>query len=621
MIGGYVYHRIDNKIHDRLAQLLLNGLRSRPVGSHGLLFHDEPFARTPTSFCSSDGLALLTQDLLACCDAGGEYRSIDVGAELGRRFINEGMGALDGISSDFRLAAVDSRAGGCALFLASNRAGAGRIYYHRLEAGVLFSSDLRLLLRVVPLDIEDKAIYALLKYGAIPEPMTISRNIAAVPPAHYLRYDAIRNSHSLHPYFKLAFTAGGRSSGADHALAASKSILRQSARFLSTLDPAILLSGGIDSSLFACYLRAAGSARVRGAHCTFGPGDVEFEYARSIARVTGADFHVGEMNSDQAWPMLSEAVRLTDHPFSDFSSLPVVFILKFIRERMEGVEVLIECNGGDDCFGFPALTERSKYAAKASVPRPLKRAMAALLERLACWKWESHGGLAARLAALADVHEIAASNYFLVLTPVNYLALGDCRSWDREISELMEGVFRGCSAGYDGLGYEAVTTVKQLMHVNSRRWAAKALSVGEGLGIRCVYPYIWREVLIEQGRLPWSVKVHNGIVKWPLKRLLEEFMPEGFVHRKKSGFVPPFAGWIASEEFNRRARAALLAPGGVITRIVPPRVVDSLLADALNGRPLRHAILNFLWGALFTELWVREHAPAAGPACRGSSPA
>jgi asparagine synthase (glutamine-hydrolysing) len=156
------------------------------------------------------------------------------------------------------------------------------------------------------------------------------------------------------------------------------------------------------------------------------------------------------------------------------------------------------------------------------------------------------------------------------------------------------------------MSYQGVTTVKQLIHVNSRRWAAKALSAGEGLGIRCIYPYIWKEILIEQGKLPWDLKIRRGVVKWPLKRLLEEFMPRDFIYRKKSGFVPPFAAWIATDEFNQIARETLLSRNGVITGLVPAKVIDTLLSDALARRRLRHPILNFLWGALFTELWLKE---------------
>jgi asparagine synthase (glutamine-hydrolysing) len=146
-----------------------------------------------------------------------------------------------------------------------------------------------------------------------------------------------------------------------------------------------------------------------------------------------------------------------------------------------------------------------------------------------------------------------------------------------------------------------------LLHVNSRRWAAKALSVGESLGLRVLYPFIWRDVLAVQGRVPWSAKIRDGVVKWPLKRLLERHMPESFIYRRKSGFVPPFARWLTRADFNGRVRDVLFDRDAVVPRIVPPRVLDGLLSDALRGRELRHCILNFLWGALFTEMWIAEH--------------
>ena len=145
------------------------------------------------------------------------------------------------------------------------------------------------------------------------------------------------------------------------------------------------------------------------------------------------------------------------------------------------------------------------------------------------------------------------------------------------------------------------------MHINSRLWTAKALSVGESLGLRVIYPYIWHDVLIEQGKLPWDAKIHNGIVKWPLKRLLEEFMPHEFIYREKSGFVPPFARWLTDKDFNYKIRDILLADNGYVTALVPIRIFDELLSDALNGKKLRFSVLNFLWGAIFTEMWIQKY--------------
>ena len=171
----------------------------------------------------------------------------------------------------------------------------------------------------------------------------------------------------------------------------------------------------------------------------------------------------------------------------------------------------------------------------------------------------------------------------------------------------MEEVFSSCGKQYDTLRYEAKLTIRQLLHINSRQWAAKAFSVGENLGIRVIYPYIWSDVLTVQGTIPWEAKIHQGVVKWPLKRLLEEFMPKEFIYRQKSGFVPPFVQWLTSKPFNQTVRDILLASDSTIGRIIPPRIIDELLDDALTGKSLRFPVLNFLWAALFAEMWIQKH--------------
>lgn len=36
----------------------------------------------------------------------------------------------------------------------------------------------------------------------------------------------------------------------------------------------------------------------------------------------------------------------------------------------------------------------------------------------------------------------------------------------------------------------------------------------ENLKIGVTNLYIWLDVLVAQGHIPWGVKIHNGIVKW-----------------------------------------------------------------------------------------------------------
>jgi hypothetical protein len=272
--------------------------------------------------------------------------------------------------------------------------------------------------------------------------------------------------------------------------------------------------------------------------------------------------------------------------------------------------MLIEGNGGDDCFGFPDLGTQSKMKIKHVFPKTAKNLISKAFQSSRSWKWESREGFLSKILSLADANETNPLNYFLVLTPVNFLNLNNSGSFDHELSHVMDGLFSSYCQDYAKLSYEAKTTIRQLMHVNSRRWAAKAYSVGEDLGIRVIYPYMWSDILKLQGQIPWQAKINGGVVKWPLKRLLEEYMPNDFIYRKKSGFVPPFVRWLSSKSFNYAVRDVLLSSQGIFQNILPVRIFNELLDDALEGERLRHSILNFLWGAIFTEMWVAKNKQA-----------
>ncbi|MBN1560529.1 asparagine synthase [candidate division KSB1 bacterium] len=609
MIGGCVFRNSENSVLDRLNTALEKKYSWMQCCENGIIFYDIPFADDHSAVYSSDNLIILTQDLLVGDVGFGDYARLDI-KDFAAMFRQKKTAALHDIVSDYRMIIIEKTDEDTELYLVSNRAGNGRIYYYQNESGLLFSSDFRFLLKIIPFDVNDLGIYAILKYGAIPEPLTINTNVKAVPAAHYFHMMMGRNSGHTHVYFQFEFPCDepqNRLSDLDETLQPAKQELRKSAKFLRQFDPAVLISGGIDSSLYASYMNECEGHQLHGLNCTFGENDPEFEYARMLAEKIGAQFYVGKMEMENALSLLHDTVTLTGHPFSDFSSLPIVFILKYMKEHVKDAHMLIEGNGADDCFGFPALTTRSKMQTKQRFPRLGKDAIALLFRNSTSWKWLSNEGYLARVLALADSHEINLLNNFLVLSPINFLHLNTDKTWDTELTDIMDGVYNNCTKEHDTLSFEAKTTVRQLLHINSRRWAAKAFSVGESLGIRVIYPFIWRDVLTLQGSIPWEVKTNNGIVKWPLKRLLEDFMPAEFIYRKKSGFVPPFVRWLTFKDFNSSVREILLQSNGAVTNIVPAKIITELLDDALAGRDLRHSILNFLWGALFTEMWIQRH--------------
>jgi asparagine synthase (glutamine-hydrolysing) len=602
MIGGYLYRKIDEEINARFQKKLTSSAKTA-IWDYGFFFCNHAGQDGLSHFAESSDTIAASEDLLIG-SKDSKYIQFDIKTDFLNNYRRNGTQSFDAIHCDFRMAVASKKEGGCSLQLASHRAGAGRMYYHKLETGILFSSDLRFLLGIIPLDVNLTGVYSILKYGMIPEPLTISRNISSVPAAHYLKYDLNSGEDSILPFFQFQFDTS--SNAVENTLDNVRSALKKSADFLGSYPSAMLLSGGIDSSLYGCYLNEAKREPLQAFYCAFGVNDPEYPYASAIASKMGVDLKVAAMDKSDALRAIDDTVRFTDHPFSDFSSLPIVFLLKFIQERLDRQGVIIECNGGDDCFGFPALQDKSKYLLKHAVPKALKKVISASLKNFQHWKWESYEGTIARIAALADAHEKTYLNYFLVQAPIHYLALNAPPEWDEILQERIEQISNSCSENRH-LGYEEKITIRQLMFINSQLWTAKALSVSESLGLRVMYPYIWRDILKEQGKIPWSAKVRDGIVKWPLKRLLEDFMPADFIYRKKSGFVPPLVHWLTDPEFNSKVRDVVVRKNGVVSQIIPIQVLNELLSDALSGKRLRFPLLNTLWGAIFTEFWIREY--------------
>jgi len=605
MIGGYLSKVPQPTLEEKLSQF--QHWSKIPIGKWGFLFHDNCFTELQNLVAQNNQCIALTQDLLVTKDINGEYRPFRLESELVTPFPTKGCEVLQKIISEFRMIIVHPQ--NAIVWLISQRAGAGRIYYYRFRDGIFFSSDLRVLLQIVPLELNEIALYSILKYGAAPEPITISSNISVVPASHYLEYHLLDETQEAQPYFQFRFNARQTLSEDQEELTLmpAKNALQKTARFLNRYSPSMLLSGGIDSSLFACYLHQASPKDRDGYYCAFGADDAELPFAQQISQITKFGLAIAEMQNQDACQILQEVVKLTDHPFGDFSSLPIAFILKQVRENTSGPAMVIECNGGDDCFGFSALNSYKKTNIKNSVPKSCKKVWAWLSRWTKHWKWKDKEGLWARLASLVDVHELCFYHYFLVRSPMNYLRLRVSQDWDMALSELMESIFQSCSQSTPEWGFEEMTTVRQLMHVNSRLWSAKALSVGESLGLRVVYPYIWQDVLVAQGQIPWTSKIRQGIVKWPLKQLLQEFMPYEFIYRPKKGFDPPLARWLMDPTFNKQVREVLLDAKAITSQMIRRRTLEKIIEDARRGHGLRFPILNFLWSALFTEMWLKHH--------------
>jgi hypothetical protein len=168
MIGGYIFKNEKKRILYRLENALGEMHERIPCGDAGFVFHDNPFSDFNTAVHSSENLTMLSQDMLVTANSDGSYSLLDLRNDLPDLFKEKKAGAFNDIVSDFCLIIIDRSNAEIEIYLVSNRAGNGRMYFSKIESGIIFSSDIKFLLKVLPFDVNDLGIYALLKYGAIP---------------------------------------------------------------------------------------------------------------------------------------------------------------------------------------------------------------------------------------------------------------------------------------------------------------------------------------------------------------------------------------------------------------------------------------------------------------------
>lgn len=518
---------------------------------------------------------------------------------------------LTRVEPNFRMILLQKHAGkGPHLYLCSNRVGPRRIYYAEWKSGIVFSSKIDLLLALLDLkkaDIDNRAIFSILQYGAVPEPLTISRRIKVVPSAHYIKFSLTDGHISTRPYFRLHFNYSVKEADIEEALVSSENALKESAQLLKSLDASIMLSGGVDSSLFVNYMRGGRKTRVYA--LGFDSGFSEENFSKVAAERADANLQVHKMRDNHVLSTLVDAANLTDHPFSDYSSLPIVFLLKQIA-RTSTERLLIDGNGGDDCFGFSGLLRSTELKWKLIshlYPAP------AFVRQIAWQHSVTEGDTSQSQIGTKFLRVVLNSGVKLEVLPLlsvpkvpQSIFQEPIEKWDTVLQSYLMRFLNSFLDNWNRSGFYEKITAAQLSHVCSRLWCAKAMSPAEELGITVVYPFTWQRVLIQQGKLSREVKVRNGKVKWPLKHLLEEFMPQEFIYRKKQGFNPPLVHWLTCKEINRYVRGILLSRNAILLTIVKKDFIDRLLGKALQGA-LKSGLEKFIWGAVFTELWIQKH--------------
>lgn len=237
------------------------------------------------------------------------------------------------------------------LFLARDRIGEKPLYYIEAANGIVFSSEVKGLLRLpwVKREVCEEAVACLPVYQSVPAPYTFFKNIKALPPASRMIWQDGRSR--VERYWALDFSRK-RNWAWDDAMDRYGELLKDSVAgcLESDVPVGITLSGGVDSSSIA-----AEAVALRDAVKTYCVGhkgpqgrDPEFTRSQRVAELLGTE-HMNLEFHPSGLDQLPRIIAQYDQPLASY---PVIFadpLMKLIREQ--GIKVVLNGNAADELFG------------------------------------------------------------------------------------------------------------------------------------------------------------------------------------------------------------------------------------------------------------------------------
>ena len=486
------------------------------------------------------------------------------------------------------------------LFLARDRAGEKPLYWAEHRGGLVFASELKALMAdpEFPRRLSPEGLAYYLSFGYVPGDKCILEGVHKLPPAHCLSWSLTGGAPKINRYWDIPSARRDDASSIDELTDDLQRLLTAavSEQLVADVPLAVLLSGGVDSSLVAAIAAQVSHHKVRTFTVTLPnhPRLDESRFARSVAQYLGTD-HV-ELPLDHSSADLVQKLAIQfDEPIADSSMIPTYLLAKTVSQHCK---VVVGGDGGDELFGgyrsYQSALQREKL--RARLPRAARSLIAATARRILPNGAKGRNALMALNGTTAD--GIAQSAVWT--DPADYPRISPWlfrRSqkysptlWRRNLVEEARGL-PGAAMAADFRSY-----LPEDILVKVDR-AAMLCS----LEVRA--PFLDQRVIeFAYERIPNRLQATLQQRKILLKRLAKRLLPPDLDIDRKQGFTIPISKWLTP---------AILQDWRDDCR----EQIQSVLSDAAVRRLIRRrenmAGEHSLYAAIMLTTWMRHYHVAA----------
>lgn len=459
------------------------------------------------------------------------------------------------------------------LFAARDRGGEKPLYYAQLPTGIVFSSELKAILKYY-VDRPQLNIHAYaesIRYNyPIELQQTFVEQIKRMRAGEYAIVD--EKGMELHTYWQLRHQPvfeGSKEEAKEEIL----HLMRESVAdcLQSDVPVAVLLSGGIDSSAMAAFAKETGkeihviTAGYKGCH-----EQDEREVAKRFAKEKGFVYHEVELDASDFKRLFAEYMRYIDEPICDVSAMSQYALYKKACEM--GFKVLLSGIGGDELFyGYPwqnRLAESLQLRKEHLDLFPWKGKKSAFLRYMAKhWKNVLFAGYPTiKLDDAVPVHWTY-DDYRKFASDARVNAFGEEFKFDDVDVHYSFPVDADLDSVYDFMFTRFMRNL--CLYLSDR------LGMANSTEIRC--PLLDYRLVNFVSSLPQDMK-YDGTPKGFYKECLQGIVPDYILNACKRGFEPP---WDFVREMNAEYQYKVMQSSHVFYNSM---LADTLLSNLTNSK-------------------------------------
>lgn len=505
------------------------------------------------------------------------------------------------------------------LTLARDRMGEKPLYYGWQGEGgrqaFLFGSELKALRAhtLFSAQVNRGALALLLRHNDIPSPYSIYEGIFKLEPGCLLSISLNNPEPQTIRYWSLSSVAVAGinhpfAGGADEAVDKLEIVLRAAVQQQMVADVPLgaFLSGGIDSSTIVALMQAESSRPVR--TFTIGFDDTGYNeavHAKDVARHLGTEHTELYIQPQQAMDLIPRLPSLYCEPFSDSSQIPTFLVSELARRH---VTVSLSGDAGDELFaGYNRyqITEQL-WGRLERIPKRVRAVAAKAITSIAPATWDRLASLipgASGYRTFGDkLHKGAG---VLAVASVDDLYLGLVSHQGCPENWVIGGKeppthLTGLRPDLTGLG-----SVERMMVMDGISYLPDDILVkvdraAMGVSLESRVPFLDHRVVEFAWTLPLSYKLREGATKWPLRRVLERYVPKTLIDRPKMGFGIPLDAWLRGplrEWAENMLDVTRLRQEGYFN----PLPVRACWSEHLSGR---RNWSHHLWDVLMFQAWL-----------------